>query len=268
MPDYDAKSIPILDDVIKDDSLEDEVEIIDLSKIESSPEENNFDLFIDDFAESLDTTDDIVSAVASAQHAERESTQPEIGNIEEITAQDEHVAIEIADDNIDDESSNVFSAIENNTFTEEIAVEVESALINYRVDDSDNSDADDIEASTTDDYVNDVSSDTTFETEALLTAAEQFDHEDSSGDVSEAIPAPELATAEQEFSGPAFSESAATGPTPAQEIISLDAITDDIIKQIMPTIEHQLRSLVQQALADKLPEEIIAPTSITNKPDD
>ncbi len=45
---------------------------------------------------------------------------------------------------------------------------------------------------------------------------------------------------------------------PTQAIaIALAPLVDDIVKQLMPELEQQLRFLVRQALHDKLPEEII-----------
>ncbi len=38
--------------------------------------------------------------------------------------------------------------------------------------------------------------------------------------------------------------------------ISLQSVTDDIVKQLMPELEQQLRLLLEQALKEKLPEDI------------
>ena len=42
--------------------------------------------------------------------------------------------------------------------------------------------------------------------------------------------------------------------------ISLNEIVDDVVKQLIPDLEQQLRFLVRQALEEKLPEEIIQKT--------
>ena len=41
------------------------------------------------------------------------------------------------------------------------------------------------------------------------------------------------------------------------EKISLETLTDEIVKQIMPDLEQRLRHMVQQALADNLPEIVV-----------
>ncbi|MDT8281942.1 MAG: hypothetical protein RQ982_03925 [Gammaproteobacteria bacterium] len=46
---------------------------------------------------------------------------------------------------------------------------------------------------------------------------------------------------------------------------SLEHIVNDVVKQILPDLEQQLRFLVQQALQDKLPENII--TQLSDKSD-
>jgi len=46
--------------------------------------------------------------------------------------------------------------------------------------------------------------------------------------------------------------------------ISLDSIVNDVVTQLMPDLEQQLRLLVQQALEEKLPEEIIRQMSSEN----
>jgi len=39
--------------------------------------------------------------------------------------------------------------------------------------------------------------------------------------------------------------------------VTLDSIVDDVVKQLMPDLEQQLRFFVQQALVEKLPEKIV-----------
>ncbi len=46
--------------------------------------------------------------------------------------------------------------------------------------------------------------------------------------------------------------------------ITLDSMVDDIITQLMPDLELQLHSLIQKALREKLPEEIIRQMSAEN----
>ncbi len=42
-----------------------------------------------------------------------------------------------------------------------------------------------------------------------------------------------------------------------QTTLSIQSVTDDIVKQLMPRLEQQLRVLLEQALKEKLPKEII-----------
>jgi len=52
--------------------------------------------------------------------------------------------------------------------------------------------------------------------------------------------------------------------TIAEQTITLDSIADDVVKQLLPDLEQQLRFLVQQALEEKLPEEVIRQMSPKN----
>ena len=49
-----------------------------------------------------------------------------------------------------------------------------------------------------------------------------------------------------------------TLPQTTAEPVSLEAIVDEIAKQLIPDLEQQLRYLIQKALEDRLPDEIIA----------
>ncbi len=62
-------------------------------------------------------------------------------------------------------------------------------------------------------------------------------------------------------------------PLAAEQIISEDAaslksVVDDITRQLMPNLEQWLRFLIQQALEDRLPDEVVSKlTSNKKKPD-
>lgn len=45
--------------------------------------------------------------------------------------------------------------------------------------------------------------------------------------------------------------------TPPLETLALESIVEDVVKQMMPDLEQQLRFLIQRSLEEKLPEEII-----------
>ena len=58
-------------------------------------------------------------------------------------------------------------------------------------------------------------------------------------------------------------------PLKAEQIItehpsSLKSVVDDVTKQLMPNLEQWLRFLIQQALEDRLPDEVIAKLSSNN----
>jgi len=55
--------------------------------------------------------------------------------------------------------------------------------------------------------------------------------------------------------------------TPADNTNPLNAIVDDVVTQLLPALEQQLRTLVQQALQEKLPKEIIDKLSAEQLPD-
>ena len=54
-------------------------------------------------------------------------------------------------------------------------------------------------------------------------------------------------------------------PQVSVEPISVELIVNDIVKQLMPELEQQLTHLLQQALEDKLPEEIRKDTDTENQ---
>lgn len=55
-----------------------------------------------------------------------------------------------------------------------------------------------------------------------------------------------------------------TQPTDKQDSASLDDIVNEVVKQLLPDLEQQLRFLVKQALEDRLPAEMIE--QLPNKP--
>ena len=185
MPDYDPKSIPILDDIIDDDIVKDDTSEPELTgsvftDVENQDSDeaaiNSLDLFVDD-------TVDI----------EQEAMEPSLGTIDRFInpAEDEPTAIE--------------------TDT------AESALIDYQLDQDESG----ISIQHDTQAVEDIPGPD--ETEEGITI------EDTAEDTSASDP---------------------------NQPVTLNAIVDDIVKQLMPDLELQLRFLVQQALEEKLPEEI------------
>lgn len=208
MPDYDPKSIPILDDVIKleetdntdIDDQEGEPALFETTPVEA---ENNLDLFV---AESINASaSTVVTEDVPGEGSLSEDTEPQIGIIDEFIAEDSSHTIDItaAEDTIIENSIPV-SANDAAAKTDE----PESALISYN----------------TGTEVTETVSDTTSDIEAINIAAVDVE------------PQP----AEQ--------------PEPPA---SLQSMVDDITKELMPDLEQQLRYLIQQALEDRLPDEVI-----------
>lgn len=208
MPDYDPKSIPILDDVIKleetdntvIDDQEGEPALFETTPVEA---ENNLDLFVAESIKASAST--VVTEDVPGEGSLSEDTEPQIGIIDEFIAEDSSHTIDItaAEDAIIENSIPV-SANDAAAKTDES----ESALISYN----------------TGTEVTETVSDTTSDIEAINIAAVDVE------------PQP----AEQ--------------PEPPA---SLQSMVDDITKELMPDLEQQLRYLIQQALEDRLPDEVI-----------
>lgn len=208
MPDYDPKSIPILDDVIKVeetdntdiDDQEGEPALFETTPVEA---ENNLDLFVAESIKASAST--VVTEDVPGEGSLSEDTEPQIGIIDEFIAEDSSHTIDItaAEDAIIENSIPV-SANDAAAETDE----PESALISYN----------------TGTEVTEAVSDTTSDIEAINIAAVDVE------------PQP----AEQ--------------PEPPA---SLQSMVDDITKELMPDLEQQLRYLIQQALEDRLPDEVI-----------
>ncbi len=241
MPDYDSKSIPVLNDVIDDDDITAENETVDLTNIKASADDDNFDLFVDDLTESIDDTEVIPLENLRVETTDSENITHDIGNIDDIADQDNLLATgatafgaaalkdEAPTASISDKMN---TAIANNEkiYLEEDNIlsvdlpadepEIESALIDYGIK----------EASPLAEPVEAVP----VEIEAPLVAT---------------LDEPEVETITHHTDSPA---------TPA---ITLESLTEDIMKQIMPGLEEQLHHLVQQALAEKLPEALLTSSS-------
>ena len=211
MPDYDPKSIPILDDVIETEDtssentvIDDEDEIFTLFEAEPVQSEDNLDLF----AETSIAAETLTTENQANEDDFVETTEPQIGIIDDII--DEEISNDIHPHDIEASQQAVITdfeaaAYENSTeiSTDDLVAEskpeiepIESSLIDYHNDAEEN------------------------ETVADIQPVE----------------------VEQQ-----------TTENPA----SLESVVDDITKQLMPDLEQQLRFLIQQALEDRLPEDVI-----------
>ena len=181
MPDYDPKSIPILDDIIEDDIVEEDKSEPELA----APE-------LDDF-QYRDSDDSSIASLdlftANTLDAAEDTAQPELGTLEQLT------------DSAEDEQA------EDNTDT------MESALIDYHADQDETALGHHSES------------------QAIN---ESFDVDDKLHEI----------TVEEKALDPV---------QPA----TLSSLVDGVVQQLMPDLEQQLRVLVQQALEEKLPEEIV-----------
>ena len=201
MPDYDPKSIPILDDVIKveeTDSTDIDDQVGTPTLLETTPveAENHLDLFVAEPVDAASST--LLTEDVPGEDTSVEDNEPQIGIIDEFTTEESSKALDItAAEDVIIENNMPVSA--NSAAAE--SDEIESALINYHADEEETETVADIEA------IN-------------ITAVDVIEQ---------------------------------TPETPA----SLKSMVDDITKELMPDLEQQLRYLIQQALEDRLPDDLI-----------
>lgn len=198
MPDYDPKSIPILDDIIEDDKTDTEQIHPDITVNGSEQDDNIPDLFTT--AADIDTTDINIEAAATGIAA----IDQFIGSAEENTM------------DLDTETG-------------------ESALIDYHAEEFD-------------DPAVELRQDEAYQEHSPLQEVQQYD---------------DLNTAESAVDTITANNMADESVQP----VSLKPIVDDVVKQLMPDLEQQLRFLVQQALEEKLPADIIEQISTDNNDD-
>ena len=249
MPDYDPKNIPILDDVI--DSADNKKRDVDLSVggaelLDDEPDsefhatENNMDLFasedIDLAAEDSDIDPAIFEAEAATisapiiEYTISATAEPQIDAIDNISNESGYAQSQtLVEQNISPQMD------DSSTLQEAIAEEQRS----------------DVQGSSEAVYQDDV---------PLDNPAKASEDEDKVEKVESAlIDYPAVDEAEMET--PAINLSAINQQVEVKQhslaATSIQAVTDDIIKQLMPELEQQLRLLLEQTLKDKLPEEII-----------
>ena len=183
MPDYDPKSIPILDDIIEDEKKDTQGETpddaieIDTADDKIDQDDSTLDLF-------NSPAKDFTTADIDATELDTETEEPEIGSIDRF--------IEKAD-----------------TDTEETEI-TESALIDYHPEEKEDN-------------------------------VDSFDHQEVQPDEFQSIEAQSVESFQPVTAPP----------------VALETIVDDVVKQLLPDLEQQLRFLVQQALEEKLPAEMI-----------
>jgi hypothetical protein len=256
MPDYDPKSIPILDDVIKADILEQaeaedkhKAPIADITDIED-------ELSVDDGTINIFSTapvelspEDAIIEDSSADAGlindlDESNSGPSIGALDSLDSSPADAIDDTSPVNTDENiPSHHIKANTEDSDTEYFEEEsYESALIDYR------NDADIVQEASDQ------------PTPAPGSEAQQAGDEPQTGteevadSVIEQSPSPvetQTTQATQE-----------TQATQATMVLALDNIVDDvvndIVSQLIPDLQQQLRYLVQQALEDRLPAEIIS----------
>ncbi len=249
MPDYDPKNIPILDDIIE--SSDNEKRDVDLSVGSAEPlddesdsefhaTENNMDLFagedIDLAAEDSDIDPAFFEVEAAAittpifEYTISAVAEPQIGAIDNISNENGYA-----------QSQTVVE--QNRSPWMDHSIAVQGAI----AEEQRSGVASSSEALRQDDV-------------PLYSPAKASEDEEEVEKVESAlIDYPAVDEAEMET--PAINMSAINQQVEVKQhslaATSLQAVTDDIIKQLMPELEQQLRLLLEQALKDKLPEEII-----------
>lgn len=211
MPDYDPKSIPILDDVIETEDtssentvIDDEDEIFTLFEAEPVQSEDNLDLF----AETSIVAETLTTGNQANEDDFVETTEPQIG---------------IIDDIIDEEISNDIHPHDIEASQQAVITDFEAAAYENSTDIS----ADDLVAESKP------------EIEPIESSLIDY-HNDA--EENETVADIQPVEVEQQTT---------------ENPVSLESVVDDITKQLMPDLEQQLRFLIQQALEDRLPEDVI-----------
>jgi hypothetical protein len=198
MPDYDPKSIPILDDIIDDDNNDAEQINSDITEGESGLNEigvddDDLDLFA---AETADIDIAEISEInITSMEIEVETAEPKIADIDRFIDTTEGNSDDLGEADIDRQHENI-----------------------------------------------------QYETVPLVEPRQE--------EQPAYTPAVDVGIVEDISSDNMAAE-------PVQPVV-LKAIVNDVVKQLMPDLEQQLRLLVLQALEEKLPAEIIAQFSADN----
>ena len=256
MPDYDPKSIPILDDVIEADILE-QADAEDKHKAPIAD--------ITDMEDELSVDDGTINIFSTApvelrpEDAIIEDSASDTSLINDMDAGDAGPCIGALDslgDPLDDSSN----------YSPADAVDDTSSVNTDEEDTSSHHDRTDIENSETQHFAEEP-----FES-ALIDYNKDTDIAEETSDQPIPMLQPEARRAadDQQTDTEEVADSLIEQPTApvvtqttqATRALALDDIVDgvvnDIISQLIPELQQQLRYLVQQALEDRLPAEIIS----------
>jgi hypothetical protein len=193
MPDYDPKSIPILDDIIEDEKKEPELDSSDIAAIDSEGESEQPDDNLDLFS-------------AAAKGLEAETAGPELGTIDQLS-----------------------DSAEGTEKGEEVLLE--SARIDYHSEEID---------------------------DITVSLREKVAHFEEAGQ--DAMQSTDETTIYDATQNESTIDNDDILPEAVQPVV-LESLVDDIVRQLMPDLEQQLRFLVEKALQEKLPAEILEQNS-------
>ncbi len=250
MPDYDPKNIPILDDVI--DSADNEKRDFDLSvggtePLDAEPDsefsatENNMDLFASEDIDLAAEDSDIDPAMFEVEAAT--ITAPIIEYTISATAQPQTGAI----DNISNENG---YAHRRTVAEQNISPWIDDSMaIQGAIDEQQRSGVANSSEAVHQDDVPLYSPAKTSEDEKDEDEAENFESALIDYHAVDETETPAI-------NMPAINEQVEVKQQ-SSTATSLQAVTEDIIKQLMPELEQHLRLLLEQALKGKLPEGII-----------
>jgi len=262
MPDYDPKSIPILDDVIEADILEQadaedkhKAPIADITDMED-------ELSVDDGTINIFSTapvelrpedaiiEDSASDTSLINDIDASDAGPCIGALDSLDDSSNYSPADPVDDtssvNTDEEntsSQHDRTDIENSE-TQHFAEEpFESALIDYNKD-------------------TDIVKETSDQPIPMLQPEARWAADDQQTDTEEVAD-----SLIEQPTAPVVTQTTQTARAFALDDI-VDGVVNDIISQLIPDLQQQLRYLVQQALEDRLPAEIISQGKPSTKQDD
>jgi hypothetical protein len=264
MKDYDSKIIPVLDDIIDEGTVGNDVTAktdTDEPDELTNPAENNLDLFGTE-----------PGYIISDDSDDSDDSDPEIGAIDTIT-ESEFDEFQFDDTRPSDFAATPFSALHTeSSYEAQIAIgnsddEAEIEVV---------SDTADIRSALID-YHNNSENDDTGITADTSPATDSDIEQATGADTSDTVLRPfeptafiqpsALDTADRTSLESSFAVPAAIESMDNQAVASkpLESVVDDIVKQLIPDLEQQLRFLVQQALEDRLPDALLA--QLSNKTD-
>lgn len=222
MPDYDPKSIPILDDIIEGD-LDGDLE----------GKSNSEDAEATEAGDGKKIPEQINTEQISAAQINADITPTE--NIQDDST------LDLFDDS--DAASTKHEPYIPDTFFDDLKHDDDLTQDNVTGEDQEHDQQDSDEQ----DNKNQSHESALIDYHAEEDRAEDENHTEDEASQDDII------TIDDEISAPAISSQAMA----EEPRISLNAIVEDVVKQLMPDLEQQLRFLIKQALEEKLPEDII-----------